>query len=54
MPEMGTPSVRYANVRRILLSRYNALYYQYEPESSILFLLNIFDTRSDPAENPFD
>lgn len=27
MPEMGISSVRYTNVRRILLSRYNALYY---------------------------
>ena len=53
MPEMGIASVAYPTVRRILLSRYNALYYQYTPDSSVLILLNIFDTRANPAENPF-
>ena len=54
MPEMGIASGNYDNVRRILLSRYNSLYYQYQPGSAILFLLNIFDNRANPAENPFE
>lgn len=54
MPEMGIPSSSYPTIRRILLSRYNALYYQYAPNSSIVFLLNIFDTRANPAENPYN
>jgi len=54
VPEMGIPSVRYTNVRRILLSRHNALYYQYDSQGSIVFLLNIFDTRANPTDNPFD
>lgn len=54
MPEMGITSDSYPTIRRILLSRYNALYYQYSPNSSIVFLLNIFDTRANPAENPYN
>lgn len=52
MPELGTVSGKYANVRRLLLSKYNVLYYQVE--SDLLFLLNIFDTRSNPVENPYE
>ncbi len=52
MPELGTVSRKYANVRRIRVSRQNVLYYQVE--SALLFLLDIFDTRSNPAENPYE
>jgi plasmid stabilization system protein ParE len=52
-PELGIASINYNNVRRMLLSRYNSLYYQYEPGSSILFILNIFDNRANPADNPY-
>ena len=54
MPEMGIVSGSYPTIRRILLSQYNALYYQHTPDSSIVFLLNIFDTRANPAENPYN
>lgn len=54
VPEMGIASVSHPTVRRILLSRYNALYYQYSPNSSIVFLLSIFDTRANPTENPYN
>ena len=54
MPEMGISSAKYANVRRILLSRHTVLYYQYEPESIVLFLLGLFDTRQNPENNPFE
>ena len=54
MPEMGIASVLYPAVRRILLSHYNALYYQYGPNSSVVFLLTVFDTRANPAENPYN
>ena len=54
MPEMGIESELYPTVRRILLSRHNALYYQYTINSPIIFLLRIFDTRANPAENPYE
>ncbi len=54
IPEMGVLSHKYLNTRRILLSRYTALYYQYEPESVVLFLLGLFDTRQNPEKNPFE
>ncbi|GAB2574768.1 type II toxin-antitoxin system RelE/ParE family toxin [Spirosoma areae] len=54
MPEMGIASALYPTVRRILLSNYNALYYQYAPNSSVVFLLSIFDTRANPTENPYN
>lgn len=54
MPEMGIASILYPIVRRILLSHYNALYYQYAPNSSVVFLLTIFDTRANPTENPYN
>ena len=53
MPEMGIESIQYPTVRRILLTRYKALYYQYVPDGPIAFLLAIFDTRANPAENPY-
>jgi len=54
MPEMGIESGLYPTVRRIRISRYGVLYYQFSPGSSIVFLLRIFDTRANPADNPYD
>lgn len=54
MPEMGIESANYPTVRRILVARQNALYYQYTPSNPVVFLLRIFDTRANPTENPYN
>ncbi len=54
MPEMGIESAQYPTVRRIRILRYNALYYQFTPNGSVIFLLRIFDTRANPADNPYE
>jgi plasmid stabilization system protein ParE len=40
------------NVRSILISKHNRLYYKIEKKR--LIVLNIIDTRRNPAKNPFN
>lgn len=50
-PEIGSPSHKTAGVRRKMIDKYNALYY--EILSDILYVLRVIDTRSNPDENPY-
>lgn len=51
MPEIGTPSQNVPGVRRKLIDKYNALYY--EKIDDTLYILRVFDTRSTPDANPY-
>lgn len=50
-PEIGTPSAKIVGVRKKMIDRYNALYY--ELVDNVLYVLRVIDTRSNPADNPF-
>lgn len=50
-PELGTPSLKVAGVRRKKVDKYNALYY--ELIDDIMYVLRVIDTRSNPDTNPY-
>ena len=50
-PEIGTPSFKAKGVRRKMIDKYNALYY--ELVGDILYALRVIDTRSNPDANPY-
>src|SRR5438477_12321402 len=51
-PFLGTISKKDSSVRRILVTKHNYLYYELIEDQIVL--LNFFDTRQDPAKNPFN
>ena len=51
-PFIGKVSARDKNVRSILLSKHNRLYYRIQ--NNIIELLDIFDTRQAPERNKFE
>src|SRR3972149_5093081 len=50
-PKIGSASNRKPSVRRILITKHNALYYRIEQNS--ILLLSIFDIRKNPKSNPY-
>ncbi len=50
-PHRGVLSPKYADVRNILITEQNKLYYHIGENS--LSILTIIDTRQDPDKNPF-
>jgi plasmid stabilization system protein ParE len=50
-PLIGVGVTGKLNVRSILISKHNRLYYRIEKKK--LIVLNIIDTRRNPAKNPF-
>lgn len=51
-PDIGRASHKDASIKRVLVSKQNALYYKVE--SNIIYLIDLIDTRQDPAKNPFE
>jgi len=51
-PLTGILSIVDENVRSILLTKHNRLYYRYK--ENIITVLNIFDTRQNPTKNKFE
>ncbi len=51
MPGIGTLTLKTPAVRKIRVDQYNMIYYQ-ECETDIA-ILRVFDTRSNPDENPY-
>lgn len=51
-PSIGITSSNAANVRFIIVTKQNKLYYQVGEEAIIV--LNVFDTRQHPSKNPFE
>jgi plasmid stabilization system protein ParE len=52
-PYIGVLSARDNNVRSILITKHNRLYYRFLSEQ-IVEIANIFDTRQSPSKNKFD
>jgi plasmid stabilization system protein ParE len=50
-PYLGIASQKQIFIRSILLTKHNRLYYRIKEDT--IELLGIFDTRKDPASNPF-
>ncbi|GAB3642889.1 type II toxin-antitoxin system RelE/ParE family toxin [Spirosoma arcticum] len=50
-PEIGTPSFKVVGVRRKMIDKYNALYYELVGDT--LYALRVIDTRSNPDANPY-
>lgn len=50
-PLMGHVSRKKPIYRRLLITKHNTLYYRVEDER--IFLLSLFDNRTNPDENPY-
>ncbi len=51
-PGMGSDSTQYKNVRKILVTKHNKLYYRVNSRGSITLLI-LFDTRQHPKQNKY-
>ena len=52
-PGIGSVSKNKKDVRKILITKHNRLYYRVKDNDSI-FLLTLFDTRQNPKRNRYD
>ena len=52
-PAIGSLSKKKKDVRKILITKHNRLYYRVKDNESI-FLLTLFDTRQNPKRNSYD
>ncbi len=50
-PFIGLPSEKVKGVRGILITRHNKMYYKVSGKQIII--LNMYDTRQNPASNPY-
>jgi plasmid stabilization system protein ParE len=51
-PNIGIPSIKEPGIRSIILTKHNRLYYRVS--TKFIEILDIFDTRQDPAKNKYD
>ena len=51
-PNLGLSSDKMKNIKSIVLTKHNKLYYRISDE--IITILNLFDTRQNPTKNKFD
>ena len=52
-PGIGSPAHKKKNVRKILITKHNRLYYRVN-ENNTITLLTLFDTRQNPKKNRYD
>lgn len=52
-PAIGSLSRKKKNVRKILITKHNRLYYRVNDNNSVT-LLTLFDTRQNPKKNRYD
>ena len=50
-PEIGSPSERIPNVRGLVITLHNKMYYKISGNKIIV--LNMYDTRMNPGKNPY-
>ena len=50
-PMVGRKSKKYKNVHGIIITPHNKMYYRIQDNKVII--INLFDTRADPAKNPY-
>ena len=51
-PNVGIASAKYPHIRSIVITKHNKLYYRMRADK--IEILNIFDTRQDPAKNIYE
>jgi plasmid stabilization system protein ParE len=51
-PAIGRKSSKYSSIRKMLITKHNMLYFEVFPDR--IELLQVFDTRQDPAKNKFE
>ena len=51
-PTISRKSTKYPSIRKVLITKHNMLYYEVFDDR--IELLQIFDTRQDPAKNKFE
>jgi plasmid stabilization system protein ParE len=50
-PHIGAPSIKIKDVRGILITRHNKMYYKISGKKVVI--LNMYDTRMNPKRNPY-
>jgi plasmid stabilization system protein ParE len=50
-PEIGRPSEKVKNVRGLLITRHNRMYYTVK--NNKIIILNMYDTRMNPKKKPY-
>jgi len=50
-PYLGAPSLKIKDVRGLLITRHNRMYYKIKDDKVII--LNMYDTRINPKKNPY-
>lgn len=50
-PYLGVPSQKIKNVRGVLITKHNRMYYKIKGD--YVFILNMYDTRMNPSKNPY-
>jgi hypothetical protein len=50
-PQVGAPSSKIKDIRGLLITRHNRMYYKIKEDKVII--LNMYDTRMNPKKNPY-
>lgn len=50
-PYLGVPSSKIKDVRGLLITKHNRLYYKIK--NNTVIILNMYDTRANPSKNPY-
>lgn len=50
-PLVGKPSIKKPDIRAILITKHNRLYYKFNGDAIVV--LNMYDTKSNPKKNPY-
>ena len=50
-PHVGAPSSKVKNIRGLLITRHNSMYYKIKNDKVII--MNMYDTRMNPKKNPY-
>jgi plasmid stabilization system protein ParE len=51
-PEIGRPSKKKSQFRRITVAKFNIIYYRIK--GSTIIIESLYDSRADPQKNPYD
>ncbi len=51
-PNIGINSIKIVNVKRVVITKHNKLFYKIKGKT--IFLITLFDTRLDPQKNTYE
>lgn len=51
-PNIGITSIKVLNVKRVVVTKHNKLFYKIKGET--IYLITLFDTRQDPQKNKYE